>query len=57
MVRFDPWTKLLRMPNITKTPPMIAQRLIRNLLSGLFDFVITMVTGLKSIDVYVCSRY
>lgn len=45
------------MPNITKTPPTIAQRLIRNLAKGLGDFVITMVTGLNSIDITDYIRY
>lgn len=45
------------MPNITNTPPTIAQLLITNLEKGFFSFVIIIVTGLNSKVMDVDRKY
>ena len=47
--RLNCYTIALTIPKITKTPPTMPQRLIRNLLSELLVFVICIVNGLNSI--------
>ena len=47
-VFFPSWTAEFKSPKMTKTPPTMPQRLIKNLESELFVFVIFIVSGENS---------